>query len=140
MLKDRRSWLYLIIGSSLIFILLLIFRTQNYDDNFLPTIPSPMRTIKDVINNYQEFKQPENLSTVHQQITTQKIKNIDEITTTVKRVQPPVDAVEAVEPVKLPPPTTLRPQYIGMRMGERVIRRVKEDISKVMNEYSFQAR
>ena len=139
MLKDRRSWLYLIIGSSLIFILLLIFRTQNYDDNFLPTIPSPMRTIKDVINNYQELKQPENLSTVHQQITTQKIKNIDEITTTVKRVQPPVNAVEVVEAVKLPPPTTLRPQYIGMRMGERVIRRVKEDISKVMNEYSFQA-
>ena len=126
MLKVQRTWMYFLVGSSIIFIFLLISQTQYYDVNFLPTIPSPMDTIKDIINNHRESTKLETLS--------KKNKSIP------KRIyspaQQPATVVESVTSSK----TAWQQLDLGMRMGERVIRKMKEDISNVMSEYPFQAR
>ena len=125
MLKVQRTWMYFLVGSSIIFIFLLISQTQYYDVNFLPTIPSPMDTIKDIIN-HQESTKLDTLS--------KKIKSIHERTYSAS--QQPAKVVESVTLSK----TAWQQLDLGMRMGERVIRKMKEDISKVMSEYPFQAR
>ena len=125
MLKVQQTWMYFLVGSIIIFIFLLISQTQYYDVNFLPTIPSPMDTIKDIIN-HQESTKLDTLS--------KKIKSIHERTYSAS--QQPAKVVESVTLSK----TAWQQLDLGMRMGERVIRKMKEDISYVMSEYPFQAR
>ena len=118
MLKVQQTWMYFLV-SSVIFIFLLISQTHYYDVNFLTTIPSPMDTIKDIINNHQESTK---LKSIHKR--------------TYSAAQQPAKVVESVTLSK----TAWQQLDLGMRMAGRVLRKMKEDISNVMSEYPFQAR
>lgn len=112
MLRVKRTWMYFLVGSSIIVIFFLLSQT----------IPSPMSTIK----NHQNSIKIDNLS--------KKIKSIYKRTTSA--VQQPAKVEESVTPSTTP----WRQLYIGMRMGEKVITKMKENISNVMSEYPFQER
>ena len=150
MLQERRSWLYLLIGASMIFTTIVILRGfRNFDENFLPTLvpaPAPLRYSQD---NHSAAQEQHNSQTdeinallkdksLYKNITTSKSKVINIPINLTKSLF----STSTEEGMGVTASTTTTRNLIkGMKASpaaHRAVRREKLDISRDMQGFTFQ--
>ena len=147
--QERRSWLYLLIGASMIFTTIVILRGfRNFDENFLPTLvpaPAPLRYSQD-----NHSTQEQDNSQTYETNALLKDKSIyKNVTTSKSRIlNIPINlnknsfSTSTEEGMGLPLSTTTTRNLIkGMKASpaaHRAVRREKVDISRDMVGFTFQ--
>eukprot|EP00088_Acartia_fossae_P008136 TRINITY_DN13852_c0_g2_i1.p1 TRINITY_DN13852_c0_g2~~TRINITY_DN13852_c0_g2_i1.p1 ORF type:complete len:458 (-),score=59.97 TRINITY_DN13852_c0_g2_i1:223-1596(-) len=139
MYQEKRSWLYLLTGASLLFTVVVIFRGfKHFDENFLPKNPAPLiqpPASQNIISSKYEGEVSQDVSLKTTTRTKDKAlkaptSSKPTLSTSRKSLQSPEG--EERGPVQAPG------GYAKTWLEDKVIKRQRYNISKVMDGFVFQ--